>query len=95
MFRLLHYEHINLIPREFLNDIDLEKTCHRITLFFLLKTEPNFLSAMLTGADKQSLGMCDRARSSKSFILCLNVKTIRAKQAKVHFAISDNVTNME
>ena len=27
-----------------------------------------------------------RARSSKFFILCLNMKTIRAKQAKVHFA---------
>ena len=27
-----------------------------------------------------------RARSSKSFILCIYMKTIRAKQAKVHFA---------
>ena len=27
-----------------------------------------------------------RARSSKSFILCLNMKTLRAKQAKVHSA---------
>ena len=27
-----------------------------------------------------------RARTSKSFILCLNMKTIRAKQAKVHSA---------
>ena len=27
-----------------------------------------------------------RARSSKSFTLCLCVKIIRAKQAKVHFA---------
>ena len=27
-----------------------------------------------------------RARSSKSFILCLYMKTIRAKQAKVHVA---------
>ena len=27
-----------------------------------------------------------RVRSSKSFILCLYMKTIRAKQAKVHFA---------
>ena len=27
-----------------------------------------------------------RARSSKSFILCLYMKTIRAKQAKVHSA---------
>ena len=27
-----------------------------------------------------------RARSGKSFILCLYTKTVRAKQAKVHFA---------
>ena len=36
-----------------------------------------------------------RASSSKSFILCLNVKTICTKQAKVHFALFDNMTNME
>ena len=30
--------------------------------------------------------MTTRARSSNSFILCLYMKTIRAKQAKVHSA---------
>ena len=30
--------------------------------------------------------MITRTRSSKSFILCLYMKTIRAKQAKVHSA---------
>ena len=30
--------------------------------------------------------MTARARLSKSFIFCLYMKTIRARQAKVHFA---------
>ena len=36
-----------------------------------------------------------RARSSKSLILCLCMKTIRAKQAKLHFVYFYIVTNLE
>ena len=59
MFRLLHYEVINLVPKIFLAALTV-KTSHRITVFFLLKTEPNFLSAIVIEAHKQSLGICDQ-----------------------------------
>ena len=45
--------------------------------FFDVKRRPEiFIFEVLTTT---------RARSSKSFILCLYVKTIRGKRAKVHF----------
>ena len=52
-----------------------------------------FLMQFLSSSSKRRLEIfifqvltTTRARSSKSFGLCLCMKTIRAKQAKVHFA---------
>lgn len=58
MLGLLHCELINLSPKVFFCCFDPEKHVIRVTLFVFVKTEPNFLSAMVTEAHNQSLGMC-------------------------------------
>ena len=67
-----------------------------IAFLVCLKREPSGAIFDLVGKFLQSRFCDDNCNVSlKSFILCPYGKMIHAKQVKVHFAISKNVTNIE